>query len=141
MSFEFHLTVHARPIREFNVRQIELAGVCHPTLDVTTVELDAPIPISFEQAMERLEQLPCMFCELDGSFVWAIHEPQRRWQVDGHLFDRHGKLIYVELHGSCPWPSFLKLLECLGSTDTNLVYQLVREGVIVSHDVLANMWH
>ena len=140
MSFEFHLTVHAKPDREFNVREIEFAGVAHQTLDVTTVELDSPIPISFEEAMEKLEQLPCMLFELDGSFVWAIHEPEQRFQVDGHLFDRHGKLVYVELHGNCRWSSFLELLKCLGSEETEFVYQLVREGVIVSHDVLADMW-
>ncbi|MFM8175729.1 MAG: hypothetical protein ACKN81_19495 [Pirellulaceae bacterium] len=60
----------------------------------------------WDMAFEEFEQLvgdeAGMFFEPDGSWVWTGSEATRRWQLDGQLYDRHGRVIYLELKG---WPS------------------------------------
>ena len=73
--------------------------------------------ISFEQAIARLELLPRMFVELDGSFVWngqidgLIGQIEaQRWQIDGMLYDRSGHVLRLELKGNAPRQAWEQLL-------------------------------
>lgn len=90
-----------------------------------------PWPCSFEEAVADLEQLPRMFIELDGSFVWRADD-ELAWQIDGCLFDRAGGLLYVELKGTCPQKCFELLLGCLRGVPEALTVQLVREAQLLS---------
>lgn len=85
-------------------------------------------PCSFEQAVAALEALPRMFIELDGSFVWPSPDPEQSWQLDGCLFDRDGRLQYVELKGTCSRARFAEFLACLNAEPNSLQVQLVREA-------------
>ncbi len=64
-----------------------------------------PIELSFESAAEVLTQWKGLFFEMDGSFVWRSAERvsphEHQWQLDGMLYDRNGKIEYLELKGSC----------------------------------------
>jgi hypothetical protein len=105
----------------------------------------APFACTWEDAATLLEQLPRMIFELDGSFVVSGEreraqragpsppptETSTRWQVDGHLFDFAGRLHRLELHGDCPPAAFDKLLECVGWPRQPLLFELVREGILV----------
>ena len=92
----------------------------------------APLAMGFETARERLEVLPRMFIEPDGSFVWRGETKVREaWQVDGNLIDRGDVLAYVELKGVCPSERLDELLRALGWPETKVVFQLVRTGVVV----------
>lgn len=42
-----------------------------------------------------------MFFEMDGSFVWMDHDSTPASQMDGMVYDRQGKLEYVEIKGAC----------------------------------------
>lgn len=88
--------------------------------------------VTFEEALERLANLPRLFIELDGSFVWtgatANGQP---WQVDGNLIDRGDVLAYVELKGCCSEQQFNELLTAFGWPQSPLGFQLVREGLLV----------
>ena len=91
------------------------------------------IAISFDAALAQLLQLPRLFIEPDGSFVWrgtdvAGHE----WQVDGNLIDRGDVLAHVELKGSCPEKQLNELLPALGWPDQGLAFQLPRRGIVLS---------
>jgi hypothetical protein len=90
-----------------------------------------PMPVSFEQAADRLQELPRMFFEPDGSFVWVGDEQGQRWQVDGQLTDRDGRLLFVELKGDCPANQFDQLLAAFGWPATPLIFQLTRHAVFV----------
>lgn len=70
--------------------------------------------MSFEQAFEQLELLPQMFIELDGSFVWSGQQATGRWQIDGMLYDRDGRLQRVELAGHAPRHAWEQLLSIIG---------------------------
>jgi hypothetical protein len=101
------------------------------TIQMQPESTPIPMPISFEQAAERLEQLPRMFLEPDGAFVWVGEQEQGRWQVDGQLTDRDGHLLYVEVKGQCPEPAFDQLLAAFGWPETPLVFQLTREAIFL----------
>jgi hypothetical protein len=92
--------------------------------------------LSWEEVAAKLERLPRMIFELDGSFVVSGDQPQagpcptamKRWQVDGHLFDFDGRLRRVELHGHCPPDDFDNLLRCVDWPEQPLAFEMVREG-------------
>src|SRR5262245_46723871 len=92
----------------------------------------APLPVTFDHALAELSQLPRLFIEPDGSFVWrGTHAGGGDWQVDGNLIDRGDVLGHVELKGSCPVDQFDQLLVALGWPEQALVLQLPRRGVIL----------
>jgi hypothetical protein len=87
---------------------------------------------TWEDAAARLERLPMMIFELDGSFIFSGNDAAgRRWQVDGHLFDFEDQLHRVELHGSCPTSAFEDLLRCIGWPAQPLAFEMVRSGKTV----------
>ncbi len=94
---------------------------------------DESLAMGFDDAFALLQQLPRMFIEPDGSFVWADTTADgQRWQVDGNLIDRGDVLAYVELKGSCPEERFDALLAALGWPDAPLAFQLPRRGVTLA---------
>ncbi|OYV81528.1 MAG: hypothetical protein B7Z73_17985 [Planctomycetia bacterium 21-64-5] len=93
-------------------------------------DADDPRPMfarTFEQVAEALSELPRMFVEPDGSFVW-VAAAGPAWQIDGVLYDGAGRLWYMELKGCCPQQEFDRLLSVLGWPETPLTVQLVREA-------------
>lgn len=129
--YRFHVTIHARPAESTTGALVELAGQTVQTLNVDPAALRVPCACSFEEAAEALSQLPRMYCEPDGSFVWVSPGNESGWQVDGNLYDRDGRLLFVDLKGTCPPDSFDQLLKALGWPATPLLFQLVREAVFV----------
>ena len=110
LSIDFHVNIHAQPA----------AGGPSPTLFART----------FEQVSESLAALPRMFVEPDGAFVWVASSGPA-WQLDGVLYDGAGQLWYVELKGRCPQSEFDQLLSALGWPQTPVVFQLVRDAVLL----------
>src|SRR5688572_22047767 len=86
---------------------------------------------SFEDAALHLAALDRMHVEPDGSFVWISGPDEPRWQVDGNLYDRAEKLQFVDLKGSCTIERFDELLRGFGWPAQQLIFQLIRQGVIV----------
>ena len=85
---------------------------------------------TFEEVVDSLSSLPRMFIEPDGAFVW-VGSAESAWQLDGTLYDGPGRLWYVELKGRSPLDDFNRLLSTLGWPETPLVFQLVREAVLL----------
>ena len=129
--YRFHIAIHARA-KQVVPGSVLTCGVLRcPTLAVEPQLLAEPFAISFEQAAENLHRLPRMFVEPDGSFVWVSDTPEHAWQVDGNLFDRRERLLYVEAKGSCPAPAFDRLLAACGWPETTLIFQLIRQAVFL----------
>lgn len=129
--YSLQVVIHVRPQGLEFGPSLRLSGRQVTTLKVLSTQLSLPFLVSFETACERLEKLPRMFCEPDGSFVWVANEVARNWQLDGNLVDGPAGLMYVELAGKCPPSAFDQLLSCLGWPETPLVFQLVREAVFL----------
>ncbi len=127
--YRFSTTVHALPQTAASSQQQTLRGetfatrCCDPAIVGAT-----SLTCTFEDAYERLESLERMYCEPDGSFVWTGEFNNTRWQVDGNLYDRDGRLLYVELKGFCPASEFDRLLSTWGWPKTHMVFQLIREA-------------
>ena len=126
----FDIVVHPRPV---DVR----AGGDHaddrgrwPTLVIPPADLVEPLPIGFDECSARLDALPRLFVEPDGSFVWR-GEDRGGWQVDGNLYERDGCVLYVELKGTCPAAAFDRLASAWGWPTAAFVAQLVRAGVFL----------
>jgi hypothetical protein len=93
----------------------------------------APLAISFEAAVERLSQLPGMFVEGDGAFVWrSAPHATSSWQVDGTLYDRGTSLFYVEMKGHCPEESFNDFLAALHTADQTWAFEWVSRGLLMT---------
>lgn len=127
----FHVAIHAAPPVMPATRLAHLSGRAIHVLPLEPGDLRGSIPCSFEQALDALNELPRMFVELDGSFVWVAPGGPAAWQVDGLLFDRAGQLTYIELKGGCPPAQLDQLLAVLGWPGVALVFQLVREAVFL----------
>lgn len=93
--------------------------------------LDTRFDKSFETVATSFEALPRFFFEPDGSFVWVV-ESDRRYQIDGSLYDDGVRLLNVELKGTCDGEMLDRFLVCLGWPTQTLVFQLVEHGVYLS---------
>jgi hypothetical protein len=95
--------------------QIAIYRSADPESASATAQPPAPFAVTFEQVFAALEACPRMYIEPDGSFVWVGQElledgSSAAWQLDGHLYDRDERLLYVELQGICPRASFMQIL-------------------------------
>lgn len=131
ISRPFQITIHARPAEAKEGVLVELDGQPYRTLDVPPAALGTPFAKSFEAASEALLALERMFLEPDGSFVWVSAAKERPWQLDGVLYDRAERLLYVDLKGACTPDDFDRLLTALGWPETAVMFQLVREAVFL----------
>ena len=128
----FQVIIHAQPDIVSAGSSERIDGQVYQTLHVTPDMLQVSFPVSFEQASADLAALPRMFVELDGSLVWVAGDGERDWQVDGVLYDRDGRLLYVELKGQCPKDEFERLLRALGWPETPLMFQLIHQAVYLA---------
>lgn len=131
ISRPFQITFHARPAAVKEQGAAELAGGSYRTLEVPATALGTPFAMSFEMASEALAKLERMFLEPDGSFVWVSAAKEPSWQLDGVLYDRNERLLYVDLKGACTAAAFDRLLAALGWPETPVMFQLAREAVFL----------
>ena len=97
--YTFHVTVLGRADSVVCGPRLQLGGRSVQTLSVPQEELAATFGLSFEEAEQRIGQLPRAFTEPDGSFFWGSSAGQPNWQIDGNLFDRNGRLAFVDFAG------------------------------------------
>ena len=128
----FHTTVHVRSPEVREGSQIDLPAGRFRMLMAPHEALAIPFGVSFEDAGLALAQLERMYFEPDGSFVWTSARSEPRWQVEGNLFDRNGRLLFADLKGTCPNEQLDRLLAALGWPRTPLVFQLVREAICLA---------
>ena len=127
----FHATVHARP-QETGLGNLQmLRGESLPTLAVSSESALGGFPASFEEVEAAYGREPRMFFEPDGSFVWRSSTDEPTWQVDGLVFDRDGRVRYVELKGTCPAARLEWLLAALGWPGQAVMFQPAREAVFL----------
>ena len=127
----FQITIHARPAEAKGGAAVQLGGETFRTLCVPPAALGAPFDVSFEAASEALVNLERMFLEPDGSFVWVSAAKDRPWQLDGVLYDRDGRLLYVDLKGATTAEDLDRFLAALGWPQTPVMFQLAREAVFL----------
>lgn len=82
---------------------------------------------TFEQAYAALEQTPGVFLELDGSF-FTLTADEPRGRIEGNLFDRDGRLVYVDLKAECSLAELERFLAVIRPPE-GLAFELPREGL------------
>lgn len=131
----FHVTIHVRPNDIMHGEKIDLHGMSLKPLQMPSSFQGNPFPIGFEEVSAALQKLPRMFLEPDGSFVWVSAQGALpAWQLDGVLYDRNDRLLFVDLKGTCPAGEFNLLFAALGWPGTALIFQLVREAVFLDEE-------
>ena len=137
----FHISLHARSPLVAPGPSRDLRQGAFRTLAVPHEALATPFGVSFEQAASALEQIERLFFEPDGSFVWTSAQIQNgtiapsleagTWQLEGNLFDRAGRLLFVDLKGACPNSEFDRLLSAFGWPDTPIMVQLACDALFL----------
>jgi hypothetical protein len=127
--YQFHISVHRRPPGDLKRQPVDLAAGRYQTLHLEPQQVTEPMTVCFEDACAKLSGFPQMFVEPDGSFVWTSPQADSAWQIDGVIYDRHDRLLFVDLKGSCPSEAFDRLLRVFGWPETAMVFQLAREAI------------
>lgn len=131
----FEISLHARGPNATGPRPYADAWGTWPILAVSHDELAMPLAVGFDDALDRLTALERMYAEPDGSFVWTSTREGLSWQVDGNLFEKDGRVLLVDMKGSCPPGEFDRLLGCFGWPDQPVMMQLVRPAVFLDEEV------
>jgi hypothetical protein len=128
----FHLVLHRRPAAAPRGASVTVDGFELATVTLSPQQQAEPFSISFEPATERLAELPQLFVEPDGSFVWvSAIGAEPAWQLDGVVNDRADHVVSVEAKGTCPRPQFEQLLHVFDWPAIPLVVQLVQAAVFL----------
>ena len=130
----FHVVIHPRPDGLCSQRDVHIGDRTLPALSLPNETSQPPFSLSFEEAVARLRQLPRMFVEPDGSFVWVPAGSGERYQLDGSLCDNGTRLLHVELKGNCDGTTFDTFLQVLGWPEQAVMFQLVRDGIYLAED-------
>lgn len=129
--YAFDVSVHALVVETGSEGSHRDAWGEWTVLDVPREALARPLAIGFDVALDRLAALERMYVEPDGSFVWTSRREGLSWQVDGNAAERDGKVLLVDLRGSCPPTEFDRLLDALGWPAQAVMFQLVRPAVFL----------
>lgn len=127
----FSAVVHARPAGAMVGKVVALSGFELPTLDVGPGDSSLGFDRTFEEVETTLGRCERLFFEPDGSFVWRSPAAEPSWQLDGIVYDRDGRVLYVELKGTCPDERLDEFLTALDWPRTAVMFQLIREAVFL----------
>jgi hypothetical protein len=129
--YAFDATLHRLPDEAVAGPPYADARGTWPTLAVAHARTVVPLRTGFDEAFARLGEIERMFAEPDGSFVWTSPRVGLSWQVDGNAFEKDGRVLMVDLKGSCPPEAFDRLLAAFGWPVEGVMFQLVKPGVFL----------
>jgi hypothetical protein len=112
-------------------QRITLGDGNYEAISPAIFDRQAVFPVSFEEAATRLGELPSLYLEPDGSFVWV---GSGQWQLDGQIADRAGRVSSVQVAGTCPAEEFERLLCVFGWPQTKAAFEVRRAGAIVAEN-------
>ncbi len=127
--YNVDLRLQGRAKGQIDRQRIKLAGEYYEILHLTPDQRVAAMAVDFELATARLRQFPRMYVEPDGAFVWVAQRNESPWQLEGCLYDRGDRVMYVDVAGTCPVERFDQLLTGFGWPASELVFQLRQYAV------------
>ncbi len=93
-------------------------------------DLTKPIPMDFDQVMQRLNQMPGGYCEPDGAWGW--NTPDQLTRTGGTMQAFGEQVMCVETWGHIAARDWPHLLDLFGLSSDTTVVQLVEQGVFLS---------
>lgn len=127
----FHVVILPMPPGRGPFDSVEAHGQLHGDIRIDTTA-GARFPCTFEEVATRFAELPRMFLEADGAFVWVIERNGVRHQLDGTLTDDGTFLVGVELKGTCDGEALDLLLTALSWPEQQLLFQSVVDGFFLT---------
>lgn len=94
--------------------------------------LHEPFATPYDEALERFAALERMVVEPDGALLCTAGVAEGAWQIDGTAWELGGRLLRVDLRGTCPVAMFDGLLGACGWPDQRMLVQLVRPAVFLA---------
>ncbi len=126
----FHALMFARPAGELVTELVPIGDASWPSIRVPEEALHQGWLQTWEDTIDRLSQLPRLYTEPDGSFVWA----SEGGRLAGVLYDRAGRMCYAELFGDCTPEVLDQFLTACGSPVQRFVFQLPQAGINLAED-------
>ncbi len=124
--------LHRRPAAVEDGDRITIDRCELATVMLSPPQQSEPFSISFETATQRFAELPRMFFEPDGSFVWvSANGAEPAWQLDGVVNDHADRVVSVEARGTCTPAQFEKMLGIFDWPETPFLIQLVQTAVFL----------
>lgn len=136
--YAFEITLHGLPAESAPGPTFTDASGTWPTLAVSKPALAVSMTAGFDDALAGLAELERMYAEPDGSFVWTSSRSSDAgaawWQVDGNACEKDGRVLLVDLKGSCPPAEFDRLLAAFGWPAQPMMMLLVRSAVFLGEE-------
>lgn len=136
--YAFEITLHGLPAESAPGPTFTDASGTWPTLAVSNPALAVLMTAGFDDALAGLAELERMYAEPDGSFVWTSSRSSDAgaawWQVDGNACEKDGRVLLVDLKGSCPPAEFDRLLAAFGWPAQPMMMLLVRSAVFLGEE-------
>lgn len=124
---DMHLMIHPADANAERGAVQRIGPLMRPTLRVSSQWAIPMLPLTFEEAMARLEKLPLAYTEPDGSFSWSGAGPPP-FQFQGLLHDRGERLSHVEILGHGDEQALTRLITVVAGDLKGLMIQSVRDG-------------
>ena len=137
---ELDLHLLRRPEMAEDGRAVELRGRQLPALRIPANALGG-LAMDFDTLQARLAELPRMFLELDGSFMWAGSHLTNDWRIDGMIFENARTVRWVEIKGQCPLSAWDQLLMHLGHDMDPLVALWLPEQCFLEVEQVRSFWN
>jgi len=122
-----------RPVTRSAGKRCEFHCSVHPLPEPPRGSAASRFALTYDQVAEQLENLPQLFLEPDGSFVWVgkDHGHGPLWRLDGQLTDGGPALELLELKGYCGREQLDAVLTMLGWPQHAVRFHLPQEGVFL----------
>jgi len=137
--YKFQISLHPRSDEVTAGGELLRDGAAYPTLRVPGTALAATFPLTFEAGAAALASFERMYVEPDGSFVWVSSKSDQPWQVDGVLYDRDDRLLFIDLKGSCPAEDFDRILKACGWPESPVMMQLTHDAAFVDEETFREL--
>jgi hypothetical protein len=124
---QWYLAVHQAPAGPLAKATWRCGEKNIDALQLNGSDLLPPLPVTFEEAIDKLKSWNTLLIEPDGSLVWASPD----WRIDAQLQDGRNGLQYVEIRTTAPRPWNEQLLTAFGHPSHRFVIQLIHEGVFL----------
>jgi len=129
---DLHLFLHYRAVSDGS--PFPASGDSNRTPNLAG-SLVRPIPIEFDEVMDRFNRLPGGYCEPDGAWGW--NTPDQLTRTGGTMQAFGEQVMCVETWGQIAARDWPKLLELFGLSSESAIVQLVEQGIFLSADSFA----
>ena len=129
---DWHVTLHHLGDIPTSTQSATWQEHVFPVLENLSFDSSEGFKTSFDELIQRVNQLPGGYAEGDGSI--GMVGPGGEWKIVGTLFEMQDQIIHVELMGNGPGDSLSWLIEALDCRSDQCVVQVLQAGFFIRFD-------